>query len=67
MRSSGPQPLNSQPLGGVQFEIVRNSKDKLIELAEIKELETPHEPDSVKSPLLEAFVAGYRVGTAGMN
>ena len=49
------------------FEMVRDRKDKLIELAEIKELETAHEAHHVKSPLLEAFVAGYRRGTAGMN
>jgi len=49
------------------FEMVRDSKDTLIELAEIKELETPHEAQNVKSPLLKAFVAGYRMGTAGMN
>ena len=49
------------------FEMVRDSKDTLIELAEIKEIETPHEAQNVKSPLLEAFVAGYRMGTAGMN
>ena len=49
------------------FEMVRDSKNNLTKLAEIKELESSQENLKVKSSLLDAFVAGFKIGIAQLN
>ena len=48
------------------FEMIRNNEGELVELKEFAMVENA-EGLRVESPLLKAFVAGYRMGVAGMN